>query len=458
MMKKLVKKGQEGTILNDSDLQRKNWRWAGREELKSDDNLYNTTDDSQKWLVDAAGNLVSKTDVENWVTSYERQTPYQEQNDIAQQGEVNRALQHRLNQEFNRQVDNLFGFNWINPSQIYGAFDFYNENQDVPFSQRLLLGTGNNGVVTSNFAQNHPYWSQAANMAFDVAVPIVGKGVSYVSKPAVLYNIKKFVQHPTYRTYYHGSPEPFPIKNFYRGTQFDIGLHVGDRDIAASMARKDSPYGTGVIYKFRAPRPSAETIDIGSNNYRHLSENMPWEAHPKEGFPSNYFDSYPGDKLKLKLLKENGAEPTLYTPERQNTRLYTENPATLNLRNQFPKIKKYFQKEADAIMDKAKQYEDMGGWEISDWERKFVREAEQINTEAADLLSKAGYKVVKYVNSNPYERIYGTSSTTKPYYNYFITDPSVIQPPFNFPKFNIKIPSTTGITTSISDMLNNSSK
>ena len=55
------------------------------------------------------------------------------------------------------------GLNLISPSQVIGAAI----HSDKPQDYFLNLLKGNSGVVTDNFSKNHPYWSMAANGAFD---------------------------------------------------------------------------------------------------------------------------------------------------------------------------------------------------------------------------------------------------------------------------------------------------
>lgn len=53
--------------------------------------------------------------------------------------------------------------NLISPSQVVGAAIHSDKPQDYFFN----LLKGNSGIVTDNFNKNHPYWSIAANGAFD---------------------------------------------------------------------------------------------------------------------------------------------------------------------------------------------------------------------------------------------------------------------------------------------------
>ena len=57
-------------------------------------------------------------------------------------------------------------FNLISPTQVIGATGRLISNGDSnKFGKNLILG--NNGIVTDNFAKEHPYWSMAINSLAD---------------------------------------------------------------------------------------------------------------------------------------------------------------------------------------------------------------------------------------------------------------------------------------------------
>lgn len=97
----------------------------------------------------------------------------QEQPNIATDREIELAQQHRANEEFNRQVDNFFGANWLRPSQWVGAFNPGGVDDGVSFGERLLLGTNNYGLWSPNseFLREHPYLAEGVNILFDLAAP-----------------------------------------------------------------------------------------------------------------------------------------------------------------------------------------------------------------------------------------------------------------------------------------------
>ena len=90
-----IKFDKGGSKINQQDLDRNNWRWATRDELQEDDPLINTLGDNDKWIVNSEGRLVPTSKVNEWLNSYERQLPYQEQNDIETAREVEKKAADR---------------------------------------------------------------------------------------------------------------------------------------------------------------------------------------------------------------------------------------------------------------------------------------------------------------------------------------------------------------------------
>ena len=185
----------DGGRVTQDDLDRNGWRWASIDELQDDDPLFKTIDPTDdQWIVDGLGRLVPKSTVNNWLNSYERQTLYQSQNDAAADEWIRQRMQHRLNQEFNRQVDNFFMGNWTRPSQLLGAFNPHGDDLGIPFSQRLLLGTGNTGIVSPEFMQKHPYIGEGLNMAFDITMPNAIRGIPEMYSTAA-FPVENIIQH-----------------------------------------------------------------------------------------------------------------------------------------------------------------------------------------------------------------------------------------------------------------------
>jgi hypothetical protein len=74
---------------------------------------------------------------------------------------------------------------------------------------------------------------------------------------------KSYIRHPNYITAYHGSPYPFDVKNAWTATWNDLGLHVGPKKTATTMAERG-----GVVYKLRIPKEDTQTIDVGQNGVK----------------------------------------------------------------------------------------------------------------------------------------------------------------------------------------------
>lgn len=228
-----------------------------------------------------------------------------------------------------------------------------------------------------------------------------------------------YLRHPNWRTYYHASRTPFDV-NEYKLTGIDLGMHVNDNLNAAQA------FPRRYIYKIRAPRPSAETIDIWSNDWRLLKNNYLEKAHPSSD-PRNYIGSNKSDILRFNMLQDAGANPSWGTRDinrltgnKTITVINTENPATLNLRSRFPKLDN---KVADNIVNQGDQllsrfsYSDPRDFADDPYYKLFVK---PINEAAQKALSNAGYNVVKYANVgelNDYTD-----------FSYFITNPSIIDP------------------------------
>lgn len=217
-----------------------------------------------------------------------------------------------------------------------------------------------------------------------------------------------FLRNPRATKVYHGTPnKEFTNLNQAKiASRDNVGVHVTPkREIAQSpgfMRGKDAH-----ILEAWIPRHNTTSIDIGSNDYRLFQNNYIFDSRPKNS--GSYWDVAGNDEFRFKWLEESGANPSI-----NNDKMNTENRVVLNLRNKiFPKID---QKEADNILKRASiEYR---GLKTS---KEIDEKALELNTAAANLMSKNGYKVVKYNNVNPVEGNGGIS--------YFITDPKVFYHP-----------------------------
>ena len=236
-------------------------------------------------------------------------------------------------------------------------------------------------------------------------VPFAGEVFS--GGRALFNNARSYLLHPSYKTVYHGSPRPFDIKNAWTATQSDLGFHVAENKATADIMKEHG----GVVYKLRIPKEDTQTIDLGRNGANHLSEFFHMKASPKEEY-YNFYDTTPGDDFRIKMISDAGGFPST---DQSNIKLYLENPVDLNIRKiAFPNIKMKDQVEADNIV---RTYNSLFDNMAPLRRNPNLEQIKQQNQLAADLLSRNGYKVIKYHNANPYEGG-GTA--------YMITDPSVM--------------------------------
>lgn len=90
--------------------------------------------------------------------------------------------------------------NLVSPSQVIGATGrLINDGDFGQFGRNLILG--NNGIVTDKFAQEHPYWSLAANGVFDAgSLGLVAAGRSGIKNVAnYAKQGKAFLSPQTYK-------------------------------------------------------------------------------------------------------------------------------------------------------------------------------------------------------------------------------------------------------------------
>lgn len=242
-------------------------------------------------------------------------------------------------------------------------------------------------------------------------IPFAGE--LFAGGRAILNNAKSYLLHPFYKTAYHGSPHPFDIKRAWTGTPSDMGLHVSASPSIANSMKGEG----GVVYKLRIPRENGEIIDLGRNGAEHFDRSRIYRAMPYDEFYSNgYYDTTPGDEYRISLLERAGANPKV-----EGNRLFTERDATINVfDSEFPNMPAYMKPRAYAISHLTKGNKNEYGQVLD------LNYAKELNKQAADILSKSGYKVLKYNNANPFEGGGGLS--------YMITDPSVIDVMQNVPK------------------------
>ena len=174
--------------------------------------------------------------------------------------EVEKAQTERRLAEFNSQVDNLFGFGWTMPHVIGGAAeraverlftgknDFFGGRGD--FFQDWFLG--NSGIVTDNFAREHPYWTTGLNTLFDFAKPLY-KGTMALGEWG-----DNFLYGPQGKVWnwmekgYKAERKAEKFLNFERNKDriFNLRAELEDRKLNSTLSRGErytyTPWGFGV--------------------------------------------------------------------------------------------------------------------------------------------------------------------------------------------------------------------
>ena len=335
--------------------------------------------------------------------------------------------------------------NRLSPTQnIRLAYDLVTD-KPIFTGQNGQLGSwwGNSGIVSNQFAEDHPFYSMMINGLGDYGFGTgtnygINKGISTLNKhPDLVAKLR----HPTYKKYYHGTSADFDLKDARMGNEYNLGLHASDTPtIAESMQTRGNGINPKVI-EFYAPKPSTESIDVYNNGIEQLQTNYLLKPiHTKYGIDEGY-DAAGNLTQLFKLIRKYGGTPYMV----KNTsypKFNIDENVSLNLRQSvYPKIQ---QSEYSKIDDLLKEQKAILG---STSDRYYLSPAQrtrlsEINTEAAQIMSKYGYKTVKYNNTNPFEGGGGTS--------YFITDPSVIyqHTPFN----SVMLPWTFGTNHNSNDI------
>lgn len=225
-----------------------------------------------------------------------------------------------------------------------------------------------------------------------------------------------FLRNPRAVKVYHGSRENFNLNQARTASRNNIGIHVSPKK---QIAEKFGENG-GYVKSAYIPKHNMETIDIGANDYRLISNDLKLSARPSES--TSFYDAAGNPKLFYKLLQEQGANPSYkFNPWFTSAKkvIHTENNVSIPLRNKtWKNISSKANEEAEQILSDA----NFSGLKTKE---EIENKAIQLNQRANDLLSKNNKKVIKYNNTNPYEGGGGTS--------YIITDPSVF---YNPQKYN----------------------
>lgn len=312
--------------------------------------------------------------------------------------------------------------NYLSPGQYFDVLIKSAKGKQSLWDGFKGIYDGNSGWVSDEFATKYPRLSTMFNVfgdAFVLETPrVLNTGIRYVNgKPDLVAKMR----HPTYMKYYHGTSSEFPISEAKMGSASNSGLHVSDTPTIAE-AMKTRGNGTNPhVKEFWGPKPSTESIDTWANGIEQLSTDYVLEPRTEW----MYYNA-PGDNTHLfNLIREQGVEP-IYTEKLSNTGypgFQIDKQVTLNLReSNFPKIPKSEYSRIDALIKEARDLT-KGVIDISRSSRR--ARMEEINAEAAKIMSDYGYKSVKYNNLNSAEGGGGIS--------YYLTDPSILyeHTPFN---------------------------
>lgn len=217
-----------------------------------------------------------------------------------------------------------------------------------------------------------------------------------------------FFKNPKAVKVYHGTKAPdfTDLRQSIPYSKDNVGIHVAENpSIAQSFSNN------GHILEGWIPKHNMETIDIGANDYRLLSNDYVYDALPYFGGYGNFHDAAGNPKFLINLLNKYGAKPT-----KIGQRLYTENRVTIPLqRETWLSMPQSARQEADKILKEGREIKI--GWTPE----QFTDRATRLNKQATELFSKNGKKVIKYNNTNPFEGGGGTS--------YMVTDPNIFHIP-----------------------------
>lgn len=301
--------------------------------------------------------------------------------------------------------------NLLSPSQIIGA----GIHSDRPQDYFLNLMRGNNGIVTDKFAQEHPYWSTAANMLFDSAALGTVFNGRWLAKSAWNSDLR-YELDPRYMKVYHHSREPFDIDNFNVATRLDAGLHV------APYPNPNAGFGN-VIYKGYAKKPSFEFLDRGTNGFKMFTpiDTKSTIGLLKTGSPltKRYLKAAYSPKslknLKLTTLADSKDDmirifmedtPSKYTKKYKMPRfdLGTDNKVdAIDL--SFPNESRTFKEDLRRIVNTGI---DRFGLDKNPTSIDEINKIDNynigVNKQISDFLSSRGYSVGEYANSHLNER------------------------------------------------------
>lgn len=296
----------------------------------------------------------------------------------------------------------------------------------VAESPAVMTASGWQQDREGNWKQEHSKGSQqlAENIAIigeaGITAPtlvsdigLVIKGIRHPIRTAktvgqAVQDMLWFLKNPKATKVYHVNRQGkiFNLQDSRTASSDNIGIHVTpDINIARTFNQNAS------VMEAYIPKHNAETIDIGSNDYRLLSNDIIFDSRPESSM--NYHDAAGEPKLLYNLLQKYKANPI-----KKGNKIYTSKRVSIPLRDEtFPNLPLQDQQKLDKIIEEGSKVD------FSLTPQKFNERATRLNQQANDILSKNGKKVIKYINTNPAEVHQGKGVS------YIITDPNVFYVP-----------------------------
>lgn len=297
--------------------------------------------------------------------------------------------------------------NFTSPSQQFGAIVDAIQGEKSYWEG---LRDGNSGFVSDEFMKYAPGWGNMFNITGDAAILMSPKGINSLIG---LYNNNldavAALRHPSYTKIYHGSRKNFKLKDARTASVDDLGLHVAeDRTLSESLIKNNRGDIRGYVMEGWIPKEDAVTLDIGGNGVRQLSTDISYpEKYAKEFIERKVAEGASREAVEAELQKS-------YNTINHLKEVYPNIPES-----EYPRISELLEERSRLNGERPH----------GDALRKKHERLKEINQEANDILSKYGYKVIKYTNRFEH----GLSGNDA---SYIITDPSVIYQPRQLPQIN----------------------
>lgn len=210
------------------------------------------------------------------------------------------------------------------------------------------------------------------------------------------------IKHPTWKRYYHGSPVEFDIKNPWMGTHNDAGIHMTDRYDVAKIFTRDNRVsgGTPTIYKFYAPKPVREFVDLHSNGLELLTPHTFY----KTDFEHNrsFSEGTDTSNMLFNLLKKEGGKDAIKLIDSSDPffssppKYYRPYNMTKDLTIDMGKV--HWPEMPNDVRTRVQELSRQYPSRFSQIPESLQRRAE-INTEVANMFAQNRIPVVKYANT-----------------------------------------------------------